>query len=180
MPRAIQPARPSDDIDAARAGSGPLAGGVLAPEIAAFCESGLSVVVGTRRPDGWPVPVHARAVRVAGDTVRVLVQRSESAPVLAGLAAGAGVAVTFSRPADHRSIQLKAPGAAIDACDAADVAAVERQLAAYRTALAAMGYPPSFLLSFTAHDAADLAAIVLRPEAAFVQTPGPGAGSPLR
>ena len=180
MPRAYRPAKPSDDIDAARAGNGPLPGGILTAELAAFCESGISVVVGTRRVDGWPVPVHARGCRVEGGAVRVLVQRSESAPVLDALLAQAGVAVTFSRPADHRSIQLKARAAAVRAVEAADVAHVERQLAAYRDALAAIGYLPSFLLSFTAHDAADLAAIVFRPEEAFVQTPGPGAGSALR
>lgn len=180
MARARRPARPSDDIDVARAGSGPLAGGVLAGELAAFCESGISVVVGTRRADGWPVPVHARGCRVDGATLRVLVQRSEGGPVLDALVARAGVAVTFSRPADHRSIQLKALRAEVQAVEAADVAHVERQLAAYRDALAAVGYLPSFLVSFTAHDAADLAAIVFRPEEAFVQTPGPGAGSALR
>jgi hypothetical protein len=180
MPRAYRPARPSDDIDAVRAGSGPLAGGVLSPEMASFCESGLSIVVGTRRTDGWPVAVHARGCRVDGATLRVLVQRRESAPVLAGLAAGSGMALTFSRPADHRSIQLKAPGATIATSDAVDVAAVERQLAAYRAGLAAVGYLPSFLTSFTALDADDLAAILFRPTEAFVQTPGPGAGSALR
>lgn len=180
MPRAARPARPGDEIDAARAGRGPLAGGVLAAEFAAFCESGISIVVGTRRADGWPVPVHGRGARVDGRTVRVLVQRRESGGALDALAAGAGVAVTFSRPADHRSIQLKARGAEVRAVEAADVSAVERQLADYRDALAAIGYLPAFLATFTAHDPADLAAIVFRPEEAFVQTPGPGAGSALR
>lgn len=179
MGRAQRPARPSDDIDAARDGNGPIAGGVLAAELAAFCESGISIVVGSRRADGWPVPVHARGCRVTGGVVRVLVQRSESGPVLEALAGRAGVAVTFSRPADHRSIQLKAARAEVAASDAADAAAVARQLAGYRDGLAAIGYRGSFLAAFTAHDATDLAAIVFRPEQAFVQTPGPGAGSAL-
>ena len=62
MVRAYRPAKPSDDIEAARAGSGPFAGGGAghAGSSRTFCESGLSVVVGTRRADGRPVPVHAR------------------------------------------------------------------------------------------------------------------------
>ena len=162
---------PSDDLDAARAAGGAVAaGGPVTRELADFCQSGVSVVAGTCGADGWPIAVHGCGCRIdETGAVRVLVQRGRCLPALDALAAGAGIAATFSRPTDHRSIQLKAGRAA-----------VERQGAAFRAVLEGVGFPTAFTAPFTDHDAADLAAIVFVPEEAFVQTPGPGAGSALR
>ena len=182
MVRASRPAMPSDDLDAARAAGGAVAaGGPVTRELADFCQSGVSVVAGTCAADGWPIAVHGCGCRIdETGAVRVLVQRGRCLPALDALAAGAGIAATFSRPTDHRSIQLKAGRATVAAADAADGATAERQGAAFRAVLEGVGFPPAFTAPFTDHDAADLAAIVFVPEEAFVQTPGPGAGSALR
>ncbi len=177
MARASRPAEPGDDLGGAPRRPGDP---VLTPELAAFCESGLSIVAGTCSPAGWPLPVHGSGCRVAEDgSVRVLVRRRGAAAALAALAGGAGIAATFSRPSDHRSIQLKAARARIEAADAADLAKSARQLRAFAAALGDVGYPAAFTVPFTAHDPAELVAVVFVPEEAFVQTPGPGAGSAL-
>lgn len=177
MARASRPAEPGDDLGGApRRPGDPL----LTPELAAFCESGLSIIAGTCSPAGWPLPVHGSGCRIGADgSVRVLFRRHGAAAALAALAAGAGIAATFSRPSDHRSIQLKAARARIEAPDAADLASSARQLRVFREMLEGVGYPPAFTVPFTGHDPSDLVAVVFVPGEAFVQTPGPGAGSAL-
>lgn len=179
MARAPRPARPSDDLEARR--DGPvLAGGMLAPELADFCQSGLSVVFATRGPDGWPIPGRASGCRIEADgAVRLVAQRGKCLPALEAIAAGAGVAATFSRPSDHRSIQLKARRATVAPALSADVAAAERQAAGFREMLAAVGHPEVFTGPYTALGD-EMVVVAFRPEAAFVQTPGPKAGSALR
>lgn len=181
MERASRPASPSDEIDAWRASAGRLLGAsVLTAELADFCQSGLSVVVGTRGPDGWPIAGRAKGCRIDADgRVRVFLRRAASQAILDAVAGGAGVAATFSRPSDHRTIQLKAGHGRVVEPRAGDVAEAERQLAIFRDELVGIGYPPAFAWPFTLVHPGDLAAVEFLPEAAFVQTPGPSAGSPL-
>jgi hypothetical protein len=181
MSRASRPASPSDEIEAWRAAAGrTLGAGVLTRELADFCQSGLSVVVGTRGPDGWPVAGRAKGCRIDSEgRVRVFLRRAASAAILDAVAQGGGVAATFSRPSDHRTIQLKAGRGVLVEPGADDIAEAERQLALFRDELAGIGYPPAFTWPFTLVHPGDLAAVEFLPEAAFVQTPGPSAGSPL-
>jgi hypothetical protein len=65
------------------------------------------------------------------------------------------------------------------AAEPADVAAAERQAADFAEMLAAVGHPDAFTGPFTAL-ADEIVVVAFRPEAAFVQTPGPKAGSALR
>jgi hypothetical protein len=181
MARGSRPASPSDEIEAWRAAAGRAIGaGVLTRELAEFCQGGLSVVVGTRGPDGWPIAGRAKGCRIDGQgRVRVFLRRRASTAILDAIAQGGGVAATFSRPSDHRTIQLKAGHGTVVEPSAADVTEAERQLANFRDELAGIGYPPSFTWPFTLVHPGDLAAVEFLPEAAFVQTPGPSAGSPL-
>jgi hypothetical protein len=96
------------------------------------------------------------------------------------LANGAGLAVTFTQPSTHRSIQLKAAGATVAAPGVSDGPAVAVQTAGFRSELVARGYPETFAVAFTAFEPHELAAVDFVPEHAFVQTPGPSAGSALR
>lgn len=168
--------RPADG-EGGREPGGPL----LTPELAAFCESGLNVAAATCAGEGWPFAIHALGCRIApGGTMRVLLHLDANRPAVTVIAAGAGVAATFSRPSDHRSIQFKARRAEVAEADAADRASLVRQRAAYREALAVCGYPVAFTDALIPHDLDDLIAIAFVPDEAFVQTPGPGAGDALR
>ena len=80
---------PADEIDARRKSAGAtLANGVLTEDMAAFCESGIGIVVASRDADGLAGACRAGAAAGstpgpgAGDPAQ------RSAPVLAGLAAG--------------------------------------------------------------------------------------------
>ncbi len=181
MARAERPSTPEQELAALRATVGAvLPGSVLTPDLAAFCESGVSIIVGARAADGWPRAGMALAARVeAGGGVRLVLREPANRALLAAVGRGAGLAATFSRPRDHRSIQLKAAGGRVGPSGPEDAAEAARQAGILCEALQSVGYRAAFARLYCAFRPDELAAIAFRPEAAFVQTPGPGAGSAL-
>jgi hypothetical protein len=182
MPRAEQPSSPAEELAARRGWQGPvLASGVLTADIADFCQSGISVILGTSDAAGRPLAGRALACRIdETGRVRILLRRAAQQPLLDAVGGGAALAVTFSRPVNHRAIQLKAASATVIAPAASDAALAEAQTAAFRAELVEVGYTAAFATIYTAFDRHDLAAIEFVPEQAFVQTPGPAAGSQLQ
>lgn len=181
MPRAEKPATPLEDLAARRAWNGAsLAADVLTPDLVAFCQSGVSIALGTTGRDGRPIAGRGLSCQIGpSGTVRVVLRHSGQEAFQAAVAAGAGVAVTFTDPPSHRSIQLKARAAAILPLAAGELPATHAQCAAFADALADVGYSRRFAALFCGFEPSDLVAMVLDPEAAFVQTPGPSAGSAL-
>ena len=150
----------------------------LPPEVAAFLESGISVLVGTR--DSGLVPEALRAVgariEAGGTELTVFLPAATSARTLANLRDNGRIAVCFSRPIDHRSLQVKGRLLSLRDGDGADRAAVERYLEALSECWQEIGVPAAVtrrLARWPAHAAR------LRIEEVYVQTPGPGAGAPL-
>ncbi|SDB59560.1 hypothetical protein SAMN02982931_04810 [Bauldia litoralis] len=88
--------------------------------------------------------------------------------------------MTFTQPSTHRSIQLKADSAVLSTVDATDGAAVAVQTAGLRAELVDDGYSEAFAAAYCAYEPDELAAVDFVPESAFVQTPGPNAGSALQ
>lgn len=109
----------------------------------------------------------------------MVLRQSSNSALLRAIRDGGGLAATFTKPTTHRSIQLKAGAARIDASAEQDAPAAEAQTAAFGANLVACGYPEEFARAYAAFAPHDLAAIDFVPEQAFVQTPGPGAGSAL-
>jgi hypothetical protein len=157
-----------------------MAGGVLTAELAGFCQSGVSVIVGSRGGEGRPIAGLALACTInASGTVRLLLRGPANTGLLQALRDGAGIAVTFSEPRTHRSIQFKGTGARLVPGLPEDARAVARQSAIFRDELVSAGYPPVFASFYCAYRDEEIAAVEFTPEQAFVQTPGPGAGSAL-
>jgi hypothetical protein len=161
MARATYPATPNEELTARRAWTGPvLAGGVLTPALAEFLQSGVSIVLATRSPNGWPIAGRGLGVRVDGTgRVRVLLRRDTNAALVLAVAGGAGVSASFSEPATHRTIQLKA--------------------ARFSDELVDVGYPRTVAEFYLGYEPGQLAAFGFVPAEARVQTPGPGAGAAL-
>lgn len=154
--------------------SGPL----LSNDLAAFLESGVSLVVGTRDRDLAPEAALAAGLRVGPDrrAVTVFLPEEPAARTIENLRANGDVAVTASRPADYRTVQLKGRLLRI-----ARLPEHERPtLIACRDALvrqlAAVGWAPELTgrLAVWPCLAADVEIV-----AVFDQTPGPRAGSPF-
>ena len=178
MTRQNLPASPQEELDRYR--SAAAGGAMLTPEIRAYIESGLDISIGVRAPDGRPLAGRAAGVRLDGADLRITVSDQTYGDMIAAVAAGSPIAVTFSRAIDHRSIQVKAPGARILPPDAGDFAAAARDAAHFRDELVSVGYEPAWAGLFMAYDRHRLQVLAFTPQAAFTQTPGPGAGEELR
>lgn len=180
MPRAARPAAPADDLIAAEKSRGEPSRGKLTAELAAFCQSGISIVLGSRGADGRPVAGRALACTVSPNgAVRLMMARRPNQKLLEALARGGAIAATFTRPQNHRSIQLKSARARTVDPGANASALVDAQCANFRSELTNVGYSESFAATYCAWNADDLIAVEFTVDAAFVQTPGPGAGSAL-
>jgi hypothetical protein len=148
---------------------------------AAFVQGPVSVIVASRSAELVPDVVRGCGCRVSRDRCRVtvLIEPGRASTLLDDLVANGMVAVVFSQPSTHRTIQLKGSDAAVVPVTAADRAAARRHLQEWSDDLRKIGFDAE--LAAAVHgNAGQLVAIRFTPTAAFEQTPGPGAGQPLR
>jgi hypothetical protein len=152
----------------------------LDPEHAAFIQGGVSVVVSTR--DDALVADVARGCgcRVSRDRrrVTVLVEYARSGCVLENVQANGHVAVVYSQPSTHRTLQLKGTDARVARAAPSDLRVSQRHLEAWIADMQRLGYGASFGRAVRGAGT-DLAAITFSVAAAFEQTPGPAAGRRL-
>jgi len=147
---------------------------------AAFIQGGVSVVVATRNADLVADLVRGCGCRVSRNRheVTVLVDGNRAGRLLDDVAANGMVAVVFSQPSTHHTIQLKASDARVVSVTASDRAVAARHLDAWVEELCRIGYTAAFAEALRGRPER-LAAIRFTPAAAFQQTPGPAAGQPL-
>lgn len=182
MPRASQPHTPDLDLAARRqfAAEGATAT-VLTPDLKTFCQSGVSVIVAAGGPGEMPVAGVGSGCRVlSSGNMRLLLHRSGNEGLLATAERGGLVSATFSQPLTHRSIQVKGRLAAIAPPSAGDGDEAARQMTGLHRELVAIGDKPAFCEAYCHVRADDLVSVEITLEAAFVQTPGPGAGAELK
>lgn len=147
---------------------------VLTPDLAAFLQTGVCLVVATRDATFAPSCAYAGGLRVAPDRRHVTIfLPAISAGTCIRNAGGCEIALTACRPIDYRTIQLKgrveqvAPAAEEDA----------RFVAAYKEALAAqlerVGTVRELTLRLRFWPSV---AVTVALRELFEQTPGPRAG----
>jgi hypothetical protein len=97
---------------------------------AAFIQGAVSVVVSSRNSQHVPDVVRGCGCRVTRDRrrVTVLVEAARAGSVLDDIAANGLIAVVFSQPSTHRTIQLKGSDARITRVTGADRAIAQRHL----------------------------------------------------
>lgn len=181
MQQAAVPACPEEDIVARREWRGPtLADGTLTPELVAHCQKGVAVILATCA-EGRPVAGRGFACRIDEvGTVRILLRRTGHGALLAALRGGAPIAVTFTEPTQHRSIQFKGKSASEASATVADGMALAVQSRGLRDRLMAIRYTEALSNGYSFADPEDIVAVDFIPDEAFVQTPGPNAGSALK
>jgi len=152
----------------------------LDAEHAAFIQGAVSVVVGSRDTQHVPDVVRGCGCRVSRDRrrVTVLVEAARSGSVLENIAANGQIAVVFSQPSTHRTIQLKGSDARLTRVTGADRGIAQRHLLAWVQDLQLIGYAAEFARAVRG-EAPDLAAVTFTLASAFLQTPGPAAGKRL-
>jgi general stress protein 26 len=150
----------------------------LSPDLLAMMARGVSVNVATRDERLRPSAMRAMAshVDVAAGTVTVYLARRQAAQMLRDIAANGRIAVMFSEPATHRTVQLKAAAATCRDATGDDRATLDRYLAAMEEEIERVGYPPRLTRAMLACRLDDLVAITFAPAQVFEQTPGPQAG----
>jgi hypothetical protein len=87
--------------------------------------------------------------------------------------------VVFTHPPTHRTIQLKGDDAAVVPVAAADRRTVAGYVDTMVAVIGTLGNPEPLVRAMLACPPDELTAVAFTPSSAFVQTPGPRAGTPL-
>ena len=150
----------------------------LPDELVELVESGVTILVGTRDARLRPECVRAVGASVRGDrrAIRVVLNEATSARTAANAAAGSPVAVTFSRAADHRTVQLKGRCLRVGAGTPEDHELARRYLSAFTEALYVVGVSRALARRLRVEPCL---AIEVEVGELFQQTPGPEAGQRL-
>jgi hypothetical protein len=152
----------------------------LPPDLVAMMARGVSVIVASHDAALRPNLMRAVGSRIEGDgAITVYLARRQSRQVVQDLAATGHIAVVFSEPSTHRSVQLKATRVEMRSAEAQDTPVLERYRQAMEREIQQVGFAPPLTRAMLAHRLDDLVAVRFTPEQAFDQTPGPRAGTPL-
>lgn len=146
-------------------------------ELKAFLESGVALQAGTASLDGKPHCGSAWGPRVNEDgTVSVFLDTRRAARPLANLAVNPRIAVIFAHPVSYRSVQIKGRWKATSAPTDDDEAWVKHHRELFATNVILVGESPESVRNTWM---TDVIRVDFAPDAAFDQTPGPGAGLAL-
>jgi hypothetical protein len=154
----------------------------LEPEDVAFMQAGVSIIAAARDGNNETTISRAIGCRISADHQRVTIflSAARSGALLADIRANGMIAVVFSRPTSLRTIQLKGNDAAVVPPLADD----PHLWAAYRRHMTAevqrVGFSEAFTRALLDAPAEDIVAVEFTPSSAFLQTPGPKAGTPLQ
>ena len=153
----------------------------LPPDLLALMDKGVSVIVGSRDAALRPSLMRAVGSQVSADgsLVTVFLARRQSQQLIRDIAATGHIAVVFSQPSTHRTVQLKATRASMRDAVPADAPGLAAYLASMEHELRQVGIEPHLTRAILTRQLHDLVAVSFTPEQAFDQTPGPRAGAPL-
>lgn len=148
---------------------------------AAFLEGAVSIIVSSCGTGLRPSLMRAVGCRVAQDLreVTVLLNGKQAAPVLADIAANGRAAVVYSEPSTHRTLQLKTAAARAVPLEEGDLVLMARYRELMTAEIARIGFGVALVEAMLYCPPEDAIALCFLPDAAFQQTPGPGAGTPL-
>jgi hypothetical protein len=151
-------------------------------ELAAFLQGGVSMHAASCAPGRAPGLARPLGCRVSADrrTVTVFLLASQAAPLLEDFRGNGRIAVVFSRPRSHRTVQLKGRDARVGPTAPEDARIVGQYRQAFVEELSFLNYDPSLPRTLLSGAQDDLVAVSFTPSEAFVQTPGPGAGAALK
>lgn len=154
---------------------------LLGPEDAAFVCGGVGMSAATCGHGAAPNIARATGCRLSPDhrVATLIVAATAGAAVLDDLRRTGAVAVVFTQPSTHRTVQLKGNDARIVPLEPGDTALVERYIVAFAAEVRAFGFSEAFMRALLSHAPDDLVGVQFTICAAFSQTPGPKAGSPL-
>jgi hypothetical protein len=142
---------------------------------------GVSITAASRDERNVPRIGRCLGCRVTADRrrVTVLVASSQYAPFFHAIAASRAIAVVFSLPSTHRTLQLKGVDAVVEPLARDDAGLIARHVEDFVDELGKLGYSREVVRAYHWCEVPEVRAVAFTPTAAFEQTPGPGAGAPL-
>jgi hypothetical protein len=142
---------------------------------------GVSAIVASSDAALKPSLMRAVGAEISADAreITLWLSRSSARQLLLDIAATGRIAVVFSEPATHRTVQLKGSRVTTRAATQADRAALVRYLASMEDEVGRVGYGPRYVQAMLGHRLEDTVAVSFEPDEAFDQTPGPRAGAKL-
>jgi hypothetical protein len=151
----------------------------IPPELVDFFEGGVSLLVGTCDAERKPESTRAVGVTVAPDRAHLTVylNKANSERTVAHLAVNPKVAVCFTRPIDHRTIQVKGRALQVRPTLDSEKHRLERYLSAFIEALYLVGVTRAVASRFAIWPSM---AVEIAIESLFAATPGPGAGERMK
>lgn len=159
----------------------PAASPAIDSALARFVTGGVSISLASGRPGALPSMARGTGCRIdpGGSTLSILLAATPGAALLDDVRRSGSVAVVFSQPSTHRTVQLKGSDARIVPLEADDPPRVRAYVDAFVAEVSAMGYPGETLRALLGCEIDDLVAVRFTVSAAYSQTPGPRAGEPL-
>jgi hypothetical protein len=154
---------------------------LLAPEHIALIDKGVSAIVASRDAALRPSLMRAVGSHITPDgrEITVFLARSQSRQLLQDLAATGQIAVVFSQPTTHRTLQVKGGSISGRAAAEHDLPVLQRYLESMEYEICSIGHRAEVVRAMLAFRLEDLVAISFSPAEAYDQTPGPKAGSVL-
>jgi hypothetical protein len=153
----------------------------IGPALAALLARPVSANVASRDNGHRPHLTRAVGFRLAPDLqhLTVFLAASTSACVLADLRANGRIAVVFSEPSTHRTLQVKGSDAVMAPATPDDLVVLRAYWQAFTEEIGALGFGPRVAQTIFEFALDDIVGVRLTPQAAFDQTPGPRAGEAL-
>lgn len=154
---------------------------LLGPSHIAMVAKGVSTIVASRDVALRPSIMRAVGSRISADgqEVTVYLRRSQSRQLLQDIAETGEIAVVFSEPSTHRTLQLKARQATQRPAHDDDLPVLQAYLQSMVHEVGRVGYGPRYVAAMLAAPLEDVVAVTFTPTSAFDQTPGPRAGAAL-
>lgn len=155
----------------------------LSADHAQFVQSGVSIILSSANAQCIPSVGRALgcSLNANRDTLELFLIAAKTAALLNDLRAGRPIAVAFTRPSTHRTLQIKAPNARLLPARVEDRPGIARYLTEFSADVdAIMGGSQSALIQTALGLPEDVnVRVALQPVALFEQTPGPRAGQAL-
>ena len=145
----------------------------------AMVAKGVSAIVASCSVALQPSIMRAVGSHISADgrCVTVYLRRSQSRQLLQDIADTGRIAVVFSEPSTHRTLQLKAGQAQQRPATTDDRPVLQAYLRSMEHEVGLVGWGPHYVGAMLAAPLDDVVAVSFIPDAAFDQTPGPRAGS---
>lgn len=145
-------------------------------------QSGVSINAASCSAALVPSIVRAVGCRVTPDRrrVRLVFPSTTAIDFLADIRATSKIAVTFVRPSTHRALQIKGTDAAVVDTVPEDARLAEDLCNNFIAELKPLGYDSAVVRAVLDATPSDFVAVEFTPAAAFLQSPGPRAGEPLK